>query len=113
MNKSLPVVVVDDVKEHHSSQFEDSWKPFATMADRIRTKGKTTTNDTTNKTSSYKTIDDKKTQLSTNNKNIATLNNIIAQKLAGIVDENGSKQAKQKAARDVVTATKCANDIVE
>ena len=87
MNKSVPGVVVHDVKEHHSSQFEDSWKPFATMADRIRTKGKTTTNDTTNKTSSYKTIDDKKTQLSTNNKNIATLNNIIAQKLAGIVDK--------------------------
>ena len=85
MNKSLPVVVVDDVKEHHSSQFEDSWKPFATMADRIRTKGKTTTNDTTNKTSSYKTIDDKKIddikQLSIKNDNIATLNILIGQQL--------------------------------
>ena len=86
---------------------------FATMADRIRTMGKTTTKDRTNKTSSFKPIDDKKTQLSTNNKNIVTLNNIIAQKLAGIVDKNGAKQAKQKAARDVTMATKCANDIVE
>ena len=68
-------------------------------------------------TSSYKTKDDKKieaiTKLTTNNENITTLNNIIAQKLAGIVDKNGAKQAKQKAARDVTMATKCANDIVE
>ena len=66
------------------------------MRDRTQTMGKkTTTNDTTNKTSSYKTIDDKKIdaimQLSTNNENITTLNNLIAEKVAGLAKDSRSK----------------------
>ena len=68
-------------------------------------------------TSSYKTKDDKKieaiTKLTTNNENITTLNNIIAEKVAGLANKSTSERAKKKAARDVETATKCVNHIVE